>query len=65
MVMYSPICWGDTNVAAKDRIDRITTNLAPVVEKVDSAIHRMNWYPVVGAIGFPNYYPLDSDLSDG
>ena len=38
---------------------------APVVQKLDSAIHRINLYPVDNAIGFPNTYPLDSDLSGG
>ena len=38
---------------------------APVVQKVDSAIHRINRFPVDSAIGFPNTYQLDSDLSDG
>ena len=38
---------------------------APVVEKLDSAIHRINHYPVDNAVGFPNTYPLDSDLSGG
>ena len=38
---------------------------APVVQKVDNAIHRINHYPVDSAIGFPNTYPLDSDLSGG
>ena len=28
-------------------------------------IHRINLYPVDNAIGFPNTYPLDSDLSGG
>ena len=33
---------------------------------MDSAIHRMNLYPVDNAVGFPNNtYPLDSDLSGG
>ena len=40
-------------------------HLAPVVQKVDSAIHRINLYPVDSAIGFPNTYPLDRDLSGG
>ena len=40
-----------------------TRNLAPVVQKLDNAIHRINLYPVDNAIGFPNTYPLDSDLS--
>ena len=38
---------------------------ASVVQKVDSAIHRINLYPLDSAIGFPNTYPLDSDLSGG
>ena len=38
---------------------------APVVQKVDSAIYRINLYPLDSAIGFPNTYPLDSDLSSG
>ena len=38
---------------------------APVVQKVDSANHWINLYPLDSAIfiGFPNTYPLDSDLS--
>ena len=40
-------------------------NLVPVVQKLDSAIHRINLYPVDNAIGFPNTYPLDSVLSGG
>ena len=39
--------------------------LAPVVQKVDSAIQQINFYPLDSAIGFPNTYPLDSDLSAG
>ena len=39
--------------------------LGPVVQTLDSAIHRINLYPVDSAIGFPNTYPLNSDLSDG
>ena len=31
---------------------------APVVQKVDNAIHRINLYSVDSAIGFPNTYPL-------
>ena len=38
---------------------------APVVQKVDSTIQRINLYPVDNAIGFPNTYPLYSDLSGG
>ena len=39
--------------------------LAPVVQKLDNAIHRITLYPVDNAIGFPNTYPLDSDLCGG
>jgi len=38
---------------------------APVVQKVDNAIHRINHYPLDGAIGSPNTWPLDSDLLAG
>ena len=38
---------------------------APVVQKLDSAIHRINHYSVESAIGFAITYPLDSDLSGG
>ena len=37
--------------------------LAPVVQKVDNAIHRINLYPLDNVIGFPDTYPLDNDLS--
>ena len=39
--------------------------LAPIVQTLDSAIHRINHYPADSVIGFPNTYPLDSDLSGG
>ena len=39
--------------------------MAPVVQKVDNAIHRITHYPLNSAIGFPNTYPWDSDLSVG
>ena len=35
----------------------------PVVQKVDCAIHQINLYPLGRAVGFPNNYPLDSNLS--
>ena len=40
-------------------------DLASSVQKVDSVIHWINLFPVVNVIGFPNTYPLDSDLSSG
>ena len=39
--------------------------LDPIVQTLDSAIHRIKIYTADNAIGFPNTYPLDSDLSDG
>ena len=30
-----------------------------------NAIHRINFYPLDNAIGFPNTHPLDSILSSG
>ena len=46
-----------TSVAAVD--------LAPVIQKVDSAIQRINHYPVDNAISFCITNPLVSDLSGG
>ena len=42
-----------------------SSNLAPVVQTLDSAIHRINHCPADSVIDFPNTYPLDSDLSGG
>ena len=38
---------------------------ARVVQTMDSAVHRINHYPVDNSIGFASVYPLDSDLSGG
>ena len=38
---------------------------APVVQKVDNAIHGINHYPADSVACFVNTYPLDSDLSVG
>ena len=43
----------------------VEIHLAPVVERVDNAIHRINHYPVDSVVCFANTYPLDSDLSVG
>ena len=39
--------------------------LAPVVQRLDNAIHRINHYPADSVVCFINTYPLDSDLSSG
>ena len=44
---------------------KITILQALVVQRLDSAIHQINLYPVDNASGFPNTYLLDSDLSGG
>ena len=41
------------------------TQLGPVVQKVDSTIHRINHYPVDSVVCFVNTYPVDTDLSSG
>ena len=41
------------------------TLLAPVVQTLDSAIHRINHYPADKYYGNQLRYPLDSDLSGG
>ena len=37
----------------------------PVARKMDSAIHRINHYPLDSVIDFPNTYLLDNDLPGG
>ena len=39
--------------------------LAPVVQRLDNAIHRINHYPADSVVCFFDTYPLDSDLSGG
>ena len=39
--------------------------LAPVVQRVDSAIQWINYYPLDNAIHFDSTYLRDSDLSNG
>ena len=42
-----------------------STKLAPVVQRLDKAIYRINHYPADSVVCFVNTYPLDSDLSGG
>ena len=39
--------------------------LAPVVQRLDNAIHWLNHYPADSMVCFVNTYPLDIDLSRG
>ena len=59
LTCFIPIQMGEKDVGI------VTFDQAPVVQKVDSATHRINLYPKDSAIGFPNTYPLDGDLSGG
>ena len=43
----------------------ISRHQAPVVQKVDNTIHRINHYSVDSAIDFAITHPLDSDLFGG
>ena len=43
----------------------VVQNLAPVVQRLDNAIHRINHYPADSVVCCVNTYPLDSDLSGG
>ena len=52
-------------VGGQSEEDSGERGLAPVVQTLDSAIHRINHYPVDSVIDFRNTYPLDSDLSGG
>ena len=38
---------------------------APVVQRLDNAIHRINHYPADSLVCFVNTYPLDSYFSCG
>ena len=57
-------CFNPPTLRARYEFKHIEIDLllAPVVQKVDSAIHRINLYPQDGAIAFPNIYPLDTDI---
>ena len=45
--------------------NRICLEEARVVRKMDSAIDRINHYPLDSVVCFVNIYPLESDLSGG
>ena len=52
-------------IGGKTKFGSIFQMLAPVVQKADSAVHRINHYPADSVVCFFNTYPLDSDLSSG
>ena len=55
-------CWFKYIIYIVSQTDSLTGYivLVPVVQKVN-----INLYPVDSAVGFPNTYPLDSNLSSG
>ena len=54
-----------SGAALKNNKVDVGDHQGPVLQKVNSAIHRINHYPVDNTIGFANTYPLDSDLLGG
>ena len=54
-----------TMLTCRDGISAELSIQAPVVQRLDNAIHRINHYPADSAVCFGNTYPLDSDLSGG
>ena len=67
-------CWFGENYTVVEGVNRndiivivmVTfIHQAPVVQKLDTAIHRINLYPLDNAISFRNTYPLGSDFSCG
>ena len=52
-------------VAGQSEEDSGERGLAPVVQTLDSAIHRINHYPADKYYGNQLRYPLDRDLSGG
>ena len=55
----------ESNGAANQEKQIFLLCQAPVVQRLDNAIHRINHYPADSAVCFVNNYPLDSDLSGG
>ena len=55
------LIWGHHNSVSMKAV----TYQAPVVQTLNSAIHRINHYPADSVIDFRNTYRLDSDLSGG
>ena len=54
---------GQSDLARK--LGQASSSLAPVVQRLDNAIHRINRYPVDKCWQNKPRYPLDSDLSGG
>ena len=55
----------DSRLARAYRYQTDAEEQAPVVQRLDNTIHRINHYPADSVVCFVNTYPLDSDLSSG
>ena len=55
----------ESEINIYDYLEYFALDQAPVVQRLDNAIHRINHYPVDSVVCFFNTYPLDSDLSGG
>ena len=64
-VAYTEVLIGFEYVGFHALKGQRSKHLAPVVQKMDNAIHRINHYPVDSVVCFVSTYPLDSDLFDG
>ena len=63
--MWVGVLYGVYNSEPKASDYKHDKDQAPVVQTLDSAIHRINHYPADKYYGNQLRYPLDSDLSDG
>ena len=57
--------WGKVDPGDERTVALRFVSQAPVVQKLESAIHRINHYPVDTYYGNQLRYSLDSDLSGG
>ena len=63
MLLFLAINMADVTSRAIQQYSQDT--LAPVVQTLDSALHRINHYLADSVIDFCYTFPLDSDLSGG
>ena len=65
--MLKPLNQGHSQDFSKGghTVSKWDTLQAPVVQRLDNAIHRINRYPVDSMVCFVNTYRLDSDFSGG
>ena len=63
--LYAQICLKTSNLLHSYYLKIIFSAQAPVVQRLDNAIHRINRYPLNKCQQNKLRYPLDSDLSSG